>query len=168
MIREKLAETLVLLAGIGVVLYIIGKGLGISSLPEGLKKLGDLIAQGAQSAANGVVNGATGKLTDDQIASIAKQTADDVKRAGGSVEQQAAAAAEVTNYANWSKPLGGVIGIGSIDAGTEVPGSGGYSVYDLRKSGYSDEDILSLFDYANQQAVEVGNEETQAFPDTSD
>jgi hypothetical protein len=124
-------ELLLIAVGIGIAVYYIKKIPNALGLPGGVT--------------DAASNAATGTLTDSQIKEIAAQTAVQVAKAGGSKATQQSSAQEVTNFANWSKPLGGFLGFGGVSSDTEVPGTGN-TIYQLRAIGYSDADITSMFD----------------------
>jgi ElaB/YqjD/DUF883 family membrane-anchored ribosome-binding protein len=149
----------ILYAAIGVAAYLVIKSLG-GSLAETMSNLknklqewagsaGDALRGMGQKAADTISNASIGQLTGNQVDQLAKDTYDQMVKAGATVERAQAAAQETRDYVAWTQPLDVVnVDTGTVfsyNADTAVPGANGLTIYQLRKLGFSDEVITGQF-----------------------
>lgn len=100
------------------------------------------LSDAAKKAADTVSNALTGKLTPEQIATIANDEERANVAAGGTPGQ---ARAEVTNYANMSAPLS--YQWGDLDSRVVIyqdADSGEWSIFRFRQNGYTDQEIRDI------------------------
>jgi hypothetical protein len=128
-----------------VLAIVVGAGLLLYYVVKKAQAFGGDVSKWWQSSGglSGVLAGVgVGAPSTDAIAA---QTAAAVGKAGGTPAQQAAASAEVLQYAQLSRSL--YWQGNQVNSGTIVPGTG-IDIYTLRKDGYSDAEISSMLDDA--------------------